>query len=87
MDPAGAERVMQALASQGAMVGQHEAVLKEVMKHHKQLNARVAQLSGLLNSLADQRISSSPPTEAHPPPAPAAEVSTPQSLESYIPMI
>lgn len=72
MDPAGAERVMQALASQGAMVGQHDT--------------RVAQLSGLLNSLADQRISSTSPREAHPPPAPAAEVSTPQSLELYIPI-
>lgn len=80
------ECMRQALFSEEAMEGQHEAVLNQILEHLQRLSTSVAQLSRQLSYIVDQLLSSTPSTESLLSPTPAAEMSTPQAREPYIPI-
>lgn len=61
---ADSERFKQALASQGARVGQHDKALQEIMTTLQSLSSGVNQLSGRLNEVAIQLTVLSPPDQA-----------------------
>ncbi|KAL7382271.1 hypothetical protein ABVT39_019819 [Epinephelus coioides] len=54
MDPAETERLRQALSTQGARVGQHEQVIREIMDTLKNLSTSVSQLGGRLDQVVTQ---------------------------------
>ncbi|KAK0140112.1 hypothetical protein N1851_022998 [Merluccius polli] len=53
MDPAETENLKRAIASQGTVVGQHEATLQQLMGHMQQISANLAQLGGQLADMRD----------------------------------
>lgn len=88
---ADSERFKQALASQGARMGQHDKALQEIMTALQSLSAGVDQLGGRLNEVATQLTSLKPPDPAIAPdavqapgPAPSAVQPT-QPREPFIP--
>ena len=61
MDPAVADQIRHALASQGALVGQHSQALQELMDALRGLTANVAQIGSQLDSLSSHLPPSEPP--------------------------
>lgn len=92
MDPADSDAhsqdaLRQALASQGALVGQHDTVLRDVVNTLQGLSASVSRLSSQVD-LVSSLLSASAPTPpavspANPPAAPS--VPAPPSREPFIP--
>ncbi|KAJ0039438.1 hypothetical protein NL108_014181 [Boleophthalmus pectinirostris] len=75
MDPSDQDQnpVLQALATQGVRVGQHERILNQVTERLCELSVNVTQLSTQLNQLAAQLspVLPSPPVGQPQPPAPS----------------
>ncbi|KAL7398455.1 hypothetical protein ABVT39_010251 [Epinephelus coioides] len=71
------------------MVGNHDAMLKQILEHMHQLTNSVTQIGGRLDSVADRLASSGPSTQ---PPAPPTLLENPpsgptlQPQEPYIPI-
>ena len=89
MDPADADKIRQALFTQGACVGQHEKVVQEVMDVLRNLSSNVAQIGGHMDQLSTHltSLTAPAPASAPAPPLPAPSVSHPtQPREPFIPM-
>lgn len=89
MDPAETERMRQALSSQGTLVGQHEATLRQVLEHLQELTTSVMQLGGRVDSLTNLLTTSNPSAELPQPPEPPVDFPDgpmPQPREPYIPI-
>lgn len=91
MDPAEADRIKQAITSQGARVGQHDKALQEIRTTLQNLSSGVNQLGSRLNEVASQLSTWKPPdqqqspdsAQASGPPPSAAQQAQPR--EPFIP--
>ena len=86
MDPAEAERLKLAVSCQGALVGQHDQALQEIMDTLHKLTTSVTQLSSRMDEFATHLASVTVPVHAPDPPAPLpapAQLSHPR--EPFIP--
>lgn len=76
MDPSDQDPIHQALAAQGARVGHHEKILREVTEKLRELSTNVSQLSAQMNQLSTQLSSTAPPPL---PPSNAPQAAAPRT--------
>lgn len=89
MDPSDLEPIRQALAAQGARVGNHDKILQEITEKLRQLSTSVTELSTQMTQVSHQLsaiTASAPPASAPaPPPASAPPPALPAAREPHIP--
>uniref|UniRef100_A0A3P9LPJ3 CCHC-type domain-containing protein n=1 Tax=Oryzias latipes TaxID=8090 RepID=A0A3P9LPJ3_ORYLA len=91
MDPAELDKVKQAITSQGALVGQHDRALQEIMSSLQHLSTGVNRLGGRLDEVSSQLTSlkssdHAPSVDLNPAPSPAPPpVPASQLREPFIP--
>lgn len=81
MDPKDLDSIKHALAAQGALVGQHDKILRDITQKLTELSANVAQLADQMGRLSTQRAASVP----QPPPASENQLLQTTNREPHIP--
>lgn len=87
MDPADADPIVKAISNQGAILGQHDQLLRSLMDNQTSTNDQIAQLNAMLRELASkltQPVPSPTPAQQQTPP-PQPDNSAQHAREAHVP--
>lgn len=87
MDPADADPIVRAISNQGAILGQHDQLLKNLMDNQTTTNDQIAQLNAMLRELSIKLTQPvpSPTLDQQQAPPPPPHVSAQHTREAHIP--